>query len=45
MIDRDDYTDAEYEILAGVAERKGWDWVEEHTTHVLAQAELFFGEL
>lgn len=45
MIDKDEWSDAEYEILAEVAERKGWDWVEENASHIIAQAELFYGEL
>lgn len=35
---------AEEAILEQVAERKGWDWVEEHEQHVLNQARLV-GEL
>lgn len=42
---RDKWTDVEYAILAETAERKGWDWVEEHASHCLAQAELVYGNL
>lgn len=45
MIDRDEWTDAEYEILAELAEWKGWEWVEANASHVIAHAELFYGDL
>lgn len=45
LIDRDKWTDAEYSILEETAERKGWEWVERLAYHVVAQAELFYGDL
>lgn len=45
MIEEDDYSKKEYEILEETAERKGWEWLEKLEIHILAQAELVYGEL
>lgn len=43
--DRDDWSDAGYEILEEVAAARGWDFVEGNEVLILNQAELVLGEL
>ena len=45
MIERENWTGAEYAVLEETAERKGWEWVERHADLIVAQAELFYGDL
>lgn len=45
MIDKGEWSEKELEVLEMTAERKGWEWVEEHADHIINQARLVLGEL